>query len=53
MTWVPHAGIGDLDQHLAGLEHRDLDLGHDQWRTRLDEQGGFSFHLSRLSAARE
>jgi len=46
-------GISDLDQRLAGLECRDFDPRHDQWRARLDEEGGFSFHLSRLNAARE
>ena len=41
------AGIGDLDQHLAGLERRNFDLGHDQGGARLDEEGGLRFHRSR------
>ena len=47
------AGVGDLDQHLAGLERRDFDLRQDQRRARLDEESGFGFHRCDLKTKRE
>src|SRR5262245_60361714 len=38
------AGIGDLDQHLSGLQRRRLDVGQHERLAGLDQEGSLGFH---------